>query len=525
MRGQLWLKLVLLVAMVTSLAALAGCSAAQATETGESMTLDEPFRPQYHVSVPQNWANDPNGLVFTDGEYHLYYQHNPDDVVWGPMHWGHAVSVDLVNWTHLPIALYPDELGTIFSGSAVIDHNNTAGFGEGAMVAVFTHNDNGRQMQSVASSTDNGWTWTKYAGNPVLEPPNNIRNFRDPKVFWYETAGGAGHWVMSVSAGNIILFFTSPDLLNWESSGGFGLTFGATCGVWETPDLFALPVDGGPDSRWVLAVAIGGCASAGGSGVQYFVGSFDGQTFTSDDDKDTILWADFGADFYAPQSWSEAPDGRRLWLAWMNNWTYAQNIPASTWRGAFTVPRELTLVTTPEGVRLTQQPIAELEQLRGEHWQWRDEVIEPDSDLLDEVAGETLEIVAEFALADLADADRFGFRLRTGDGEFTTVGYATKARTLYVDRAQSGDVAFNASFGAVHTATMEPLNGLIRLHILIDRSSVEVFGNDGRVVFTEQIFPAGDSLGLELFLDGQQVTLNTLDIWQLEPATFQVADR
>jgi sucrose-6-phosphate hydrolase SacC (GH32 family) len=330
---------------------------------------------------------------------------------------------------------------------------------------------------------------------------------------------------MAVSGGNIILFFTSSDLLHWETSGGFGLTFGATCGVWETPDLFPLPVDGGPDSRWVLAVAIGGCAPAGGSGMQYFVGSFDGQTFTSDDDKDTILWADFGADFYAPQSWSEEPDGRRLWLAWMNNWTYAQDIPASTWRGGFTVPRELTLVTTPEGVRLTQQPIAELQQLRGRQWQWRDEVIEPDSDLLDEVSGQTLEIVAEFAMADLADADRFGFRLRTGDGEYTTVGYATKARTLYVDRAQSGDVAFNTGFGAVHTATMEPLDGLIRLHILVDRSSVEVFGNDGRVVFTEQIFPAGDSLGLELFLDGRQVTLNTLDIWQLEPATFRVADR
>jgi fructan beta-fructosidase len=189
------------------------------------------------------------------------------------------------------------------------------------------------------------------------------------------------------------------------------------------------------------------------------------------------------------------------------------------------VPRELTLVTTPEGVRLTQQPIAELQQLRGRQWQWRDEVIEPDSDLLDEVSGQTLEIVAEFAMADLADADRFGFRLRTGDGEYTTVGYATKARTLYVDRARSGDVAFNTGFGAVHTATMEPLDGLIRLHILVDRSSVEVFGNDGRVVFTEQIFPAGDSLGLELFLDGRQVTLNTLDIWQLEPATFRVADR
>ena len=312
------------------------------------------------------------------------------------------------------------------------------------MVAVFTHNDNGRQMQSVAYSTDEGRTWTKYAGNPVLEPPANIRNFRDPKVFWYEPEGEAGYWVMAVSAGNIILFFTSPDLLNWESSGGFGLTHGATCGIWETPDLFELPVDGqesvdgGPETRWVLAVAIGGCAPAGGSGIQYFVGDFDGETFTNDNDKETTLWADLGADFYAPQSWSEAPDGRRLWLAWMNNWTYAQDIPTSTWRGSFSAPRELSLVTTPEGIRLAQQPIAELEELRGEHWEWRDEVIEPGSALLDDVDGETLEIIAEFEIKNLADSDRFGFRVRAGPDEYTTIGYGTKGRVLYVDRAAVG---------------------------------------------------------------------------------------
>lgn len=515
------LKAKVLVTAVLLAVTLAGCAARTApASSAEALLLDEPYRPQYHVSAPQDWANDPNGLVFYDGEYHLFYQHNPDDTVWGPMHWGHAVSNDLVNWTHLPIALYPDELGTIFSGSAVLDWDNTAGFGDEAMVAVFTHNDDGRQMQSVAYSTDKGRTWTKYAANPVLEPPANIRNFRDPKVFRYGEDGKGEHWVMAVSAGNIVLFYTSEDLLNWESSGGFGLTFGATCGVWETPDLFALPVDNGQELRWVLAVAIGGCAPAGGSGVQYFVGDFDGETFTSGNDKDTILWADRGADFYAPQSWSDSPDGRRIWLAWMNNWTYAQDIPTSTWRGSFTAPRELSLVTTPDGIQLAQQPVEELQQLRGEHREWRDEIIRPGSNLLSEVRGETLEIAAEFEIEDLADSDRFGIRVRTGPGEHTTVGYGTKGRTLYVDRSQSGHTEFSPAFGAVHTAKMEPVDGKVRLHILVDRSSLEVFGNNGLIAMTEQIFPAGDSLGLELFVDGAQVRLNSLDVWQLDPGTF-----
>ena len=256
--------------------------------------------------------NDPNGLVYYQGEYHLFYQYHPGSSVFGLMHWGHAVSRDLVNWQHLPIALYPDDVGAIFSGSAVIDWNDTAGFGKEAMVAVFTHDKAGRQMQSLAYSTDRGQTWTKYGANPVIEPPKNIKNFRDPKVFWYDEGGGAGHWVMAVAAGDIILFYTSPDLKNWTPSGGFGLGFGSTAGVWETPDLFKLPVDGGPESRWVLTVGLGGGAPAGGTGVQYFIGDFDGKTFTSENPKSTVLWADYGADFYAAQGWNDAPNGRHL---------------------------------------------------------------------------------------------------------------------------------------------------------------------------------------------------------------------
>lgn len=518
MSGPKLVKLILLTAVFL---ALSGCSPqANRAETGTPMNLNQSYRPQYHVTPPQKWVNDPNGLVYYAGEYHLFYQYNPDDTVWGPMHWGHAVSTDLVNWTHLPIALYPDEIGMIFSGSAVIDWNNTAGFGREAMVAVFTHDGDGRQMQSLAYSIDRGRTWAKYAHNPVIEPPNNIRNFRDPKVFWYEPDDGPGYWVMVVSAGSMVLFYTSPDLKNWATSGGFGLTFGATCGFWETPDLFELPVDGGPETRWVLAVAIGSCAPAGGSGMQYFVGDFDGRVFASENDPKTTLWADFGADFYAPQTWYGAPDSRRIWVAWMNDWSYAQNVPTATWRGGFTIPRELSLKTTPAGIRLAQQPIRELQSLRGQRLSWQNEVMMPQSDVLAGVAGETLEIVAEFQIDSLADADRFGFRVRTGGAEFTTVGYEVKGRRLFVDRTQSGAVAFHPQFAAAHTAVMEPVNGRIKIHIFVDRASVEVFGNDGLVAITDQIFPAQTSLGVSSFVDGRQVRLLSLDIYTLDTAVF-----
>jgi sucrose-6-phosphate hydrolase SacC (GH32 family) len=460
--------------------------------------------------------NDPNGLVYYDGEYHLFYQHNPDDTVWGPMHWGHAVSTDLIHWQHLPIALFPDDVGNIFSGSAVIDWENTAGFGEEAMVAIFTHENSGRQMQSLAYSTDRGRTWTKYAGNPVIQPPNNIRNFRDPKVFWYD-GEGASHWVMLVSAGSVILFYTSPDLKTWEPVGGFGPGYGATCGVWETPDLFELPVDGGPETRWVLTVAIGGCAPAGGTGVQYFVGDFDGEKFTSENSKDTVLWVDSGADFYAPQGWNNAPDGRQIWAAWMNNWSYAQDIPTSTWRGALTLPRELGLTKTPDGVRLVQEPVPELEELRDRHRSWEDVTISGESDLLAEVSGETLEIVAEFEASQAMDADRLGLRVRSGKGSYTTIGYVPKQEKLFVDRSHSGDVAFSPSFSAVHVAGLEPIDGRIRLHVFLDRSSLEVLAGDGQVSFSEQIFPDDASLGVEVFSEGGKARLARLDVYELTP--------
>ena len=515
LRRNKWL--ILIIGIVSF---LHGCGIAPLTNArSDKMPLDEPYRLQYHFTPPAKWMNDPNGLVYYAGEYHLFYQYNPDDTVWGPMHWGHAVSRDLVNWQHLPIALFPDENGTIFSGSAVIDWHNTAGFGEEAMIAIFTHDRSGRQSQSLAYSTDIGRSWTKLTGNPVLKPPSNIRNFRDPKVFWYGSPE-TGHWVMAVSGGSAILFFSSPDLKNWTPTGGFGFGYGATEGVWETPDLFPLPVDGGADTRWVLNVGVANGSPAGGSGTQYFTGSFDGETFTSENPKDTILWADFGADFYAAQSWNEISSGRRVWLGWLNNWRYATAIPTTTWRGAFTLPRELSLAATPDGIRLVQQPIPELEKLRGKPWDWQNETITPGVNLLSGLSGETLEIRAEFQITPNMDASRLGFRVWSGNGGHATIGYTTKSHTLFIDRAECGQTEFSPAFPGVHIAQMDPQDGLIRLHIFVDRASVEVFGNDGLVAVSNQIFPCARSSGIELFADGGPVQANHLTIYPLTQADF-----
>jgi len=478
---------------------------------------DRHFRPLYHFTPQANWINDPNGLVYYQGEYHLFYQYHPDSSVWGPMHWGHAVSKDLMNWQELPVALYPDENGTIFSGSAVIDWKNTAGFGKEAMVAVFTHNQKDRQVQSLAYSTDCGRTWTKYADNPVLLPPDGLRDFRDPKVFWYAENGQA-HWVMVVAAFNAIRFFTSPDLIHWTPTSIFGEAHGAHEGVWETPDLFKLPVAGTEESRWVLTAGIGHGGPGGDSGMQYFIGQFDGQAFTSENPAETILWADFGADYYAAQSWSDEPTGRRLMISWQNNWQYARVIPTTTWRGVFSLPREVTLKKTSEGVRLFQQPAAEVLTKRGECCSLQNEMVTPGTNLLGHLHGDAFEFNAVFQAND--QVEKFGFRLRVGDGEQTTIGYSIVERALYVDRLHSGESSFEKGFARVHIARMEPVDGAIHLQIFLDRSCIEVFGNDGEVTIADTIFPDAQSQGIELFAEGSEVLLYQLVVYEMMPANI-----
>jgi len=453
--------------------------------------------------------NDPNGLVFFDGEYHLFYQYHPHSTVWGPMHWGHVISTDLVHWQHLPIALYPDEQGMIFSGSAVVDVNNTAGFGENAMVAVFTYNKDYKESQNLAYSTDRGRTWAKYAGNPVIPHPAHERDFRDPKVFWHED-----HWVMSLSAGDKILFFTSPNLKHWEQSGSFGSGFGSNVGVWEMPDLFKLPLGKDGESRWVLIVGVGNGGPSGGSGTQYFIGDFNGKTFISENHRDTILWADHGSDYYAPQSWSNEPNGRRIMIGWMSNWKYAREVPSDGWRGMFSVPRELSLTLTTDGARLVHKPVHELEALRvkGQHWQ--NQTVQPGENLLAGLTGETFEIIAEFQ--DNPAVNSFGLHVRQGSGERTTVGYNSRTQEIFIDRTRSGQSAFDERFAAIHSASLEPQNGIVRLHIFMDRCSLEVFANDGIITLSDLIYPSPQSLALELFTERNEIFVRSLSVYSLQ---------
>jgi fructan beta-fructosidase len=484
------------------------------------MTDMETLRPRYHFTPPRMWMNDPNGLVYYAGEYHLFYQHNPADIVWGPMHWGHAVSRDLVHWQHLPIALYPDDNGTIFSGSAVIDWDNTAGFGAEAMVAVFTHDRPGRECQSLAYSLDRGRSWTMYSGNPVLLPPPNTRDFRDPKVFWDQANDQPGHWVMVLAAGSAIQFYSSLDLKHWELSGSFGDGYVAAGGVWETPDLFSLPIDSGSERLWVLTAGASAGGPAGGSGMRYFVGDFDGRTFTSANPKETVLWVDQGADFYAAQSWSGAPDGRHLWIGWMCNLRYAALTPTTSWRSAMTVPRELSLASTPAGIRLAQQPVTALQSLRSEARTWRDQILTPGTNLLAGLVGDPFEVIAQFRIAESGAVQRFGLRLNAAGGPATTIGYDIKAHKLTVERGVCGEPPFSEDFAGRHAAVLEPRDGVVDLHIWVDRSSVEVFGDGGLTVITDQVFPCPGGQYLELFAEGGPLRLISLEFYSLQPAEF-----
>ncbi|NWG08661.1 MAG: glycoside hydrolase family 32 protein [Chloroflexi bacterium] len=472
--------------------------------------MSNSYRPAFHFTPPANWMNDPNGMVWHNGVYHLFYQHHPHSMVWGPMHWGHAISRDLIHWQHLPIALYPDEHGMIFSGSAVVDWKNTAGFGEETLVAIFTYNKNHIETQNLAYSLDHGKTWKKYAGNPVIGYRDDLKDCRDPKVFWYED-----HWVMVLAAGKHILFYVSPDLKHWDQSGVFDCERDTGDGIYETPDLFQLPVDGSYP-RWVLTVGVAKGAYAGGSGTQYFIGNFDGRTFKPENPPETSLWMDHGADYYAPQSWNNEPNGRRLMLGWMSNWQYATLTPATSWRGAFSIIREISLKRNGDEVYLSQQPIPEMRTLRGKHTRWLEKIIEPNTNLLADIRGTSLEIIADFKL--FYNARRFGVRVRVGKQEQTTICYETEPRTLSVDRTRSGRVDFHDAFAGIHSASLLPLNDVIRLHIFVDVSSVEVFANDGLLTFTDCIFPAEESQGLELFVEGGDILLLSLDLFQLKPA-------
>ncbi|MDX1909893.1 MAG: glycoside hydrolase family 32 protein [Saprospiraceae bacterium] len=488
---------------------------------GRKGNYKEQHRPQFHFSPERAWMNDPNGLVYYAGEYHLFYQYYPDSTVWGPMHWGHAVSKNLVHWEHLPVALFPDSLGCIFSGSVVVDEQNTSGFAppghpEKPLVAIFTYHNLeweraghlDRESQGIAYSLDRGRTWSKYAGNPVLPNKGDV-DFRDPKVFWHDQSK---HWVMPLAVGQHLEIFISPDLKSWQKTSDFGEKEGAHGGVWECPDLFPLKTPDGKE-KWVLIQNIGRGAVAGGSGTQYFIGSFDGKRFKNDNPPETVLWLDYGADNYAGVTWFNAPGKRRIFIGWMSNWDdYAQTVPTERWRSAFTVPRILRLGSTNEGLRLFQEPVTELKALRKSPRMIESQSI--DGALLLPTSGVQQEFILEFDL-NATRAKEFGLILRNRLGEQVVIGYDREQQVLFVDRTQSGKTAFSSKFPARHNAPLKTGKNL-QLHILADASSVEIFAEKGRIAITELFFPNEDYTQYQLYSRNGPAQLQKATIYPLK---------
>jgi fructan beta-fructosidase len=466
----------------------------------DSTYYTEDYRPQFHFTPERNWMNDPNGLVYHQGVYHLFYQYYPDDIVWGPMHWGHAVSSDMLHWEHKPIALYPDENGFIFSGSAVVDTHNTTGFGTAdnlALVAIFTYHDiegeqagkTDFQTQGIAYSLDNGDSWTKYKDNPVIRN-TVVRDFRDPKVFWNEKEE---LWTMLLAAGDHLQIWNSPNLKEWEQVSEFGKNQGAHGGVWECPDMFPLQVDGTGETKWVLLISINPGAPNGGNGTQYFIGDFDGKTFTSDQAENR--WLDFGRDNYAGVTYNNTPNKERIFIGWMSNWDYARETPTEKWRSASTVPRTLSLSKINGQYELLNYPLKSFDKLVDAGAKAEDIIVKPN----------------EAKTIGLATKNQFEIRFKTAARDFIlsfknnradslAIALDEKNKMITFDRRNSGLTDFAANFAT--TVQKMPINNLpegeVEIRILLDASSIELFIHEGQYVMTNQIFPRDAYTVLEI---------------------------
>ena len=439
----------------------------------------EAYRPQFHFTPKTNWTNDPNGLIHYKGEFHLFFQHNPFGIDWGNMTWGHAVSPDLVHWKQLPHALHPDELGTIFSGSGVVDWNNTGGFqtGDEAVLVNFYTSAGSHApepvpfTQSIAYSNDRGRSWTKYEGNPVIG--HIVGSNRDPKVVWHEPTQ---KWVMALYLDkNDYALFGSTNLKEWTRLSDLQIP------DTECPDIFELPVDGDAENtRWVFWGAAG----------KYYVGDFDGTTFTPEGDAHR---ADYGANFYAAQTWSDIPasDGRCIQIAWMSG-SKPPNMPFNQ---QMSFPCELTLRTTSEGIRLHREPVAEIETLQVYTHAWSNIALKPGEDLLAGLTGELFDIRAEVALN---DASAVGFKIR---GEDVRYDVAEKQLT-FLERS----------------GPLVQQDGKIRLHVLVDRISIEAFGNNGELSMTSYFLPELDNADIGIYAEGGTATLVSLKVHELKSA-------
>lgn len=476
------------------------------------MANKESFRPVYHHTPAYGWMNDPNGMFYKDGLYHLYFQYNPYGSVWGNMHWGHSTSTDLMHWKFEGCAIVPDAWGAIFSGSCVVDHENTAGFGKEAVVAFYTSAKSTPwgdiQMQSMAYSLDNGKTFTKYEGNPILT--SSEKDFRDPKVFWY--APGK-HWVMILAVGQHMEIYSSVNLKEWKKESEFGAMQGAHGGVWECPDLVEIPVEGTREKKWVLICNLNPGGPFGGSAAQYFVGSFDGKKFVNESLTQT-KWMDWGKDNYATVTWNNAPDGRCIALGWMSNWQYANNVPTRQYRSANTLARDLTLYREGQELYLKSTPSVEVKKARGKKVSIpsfkvseKHEIV----NLFEEKQGAyEVEIVIQNA-----GASKIAFCLLNDKGEKVSMYYDLNRKQFVMDRSESGTVDFSKDFPAV---TVAPVNvdKELTLRLFVDRSSIEAFGEDGKFVMTNLVFPSQPYVKMCFEADKNGYAVKALNVYKLQ---------
>ena len=467
----------------------------------------ESFRPLYHFTPQYGWMNDPNGMVYKDGVYHLFYQYNPYGSMWGNMHWGHAISTDLVNWEHQPIAIAPDALGTIFSGSCVVDKDNTAGFGAGAIIAFYTSASD-RQVQSMAYSLDNGKTFKKYARNPILT--STQRDFRDPKVFWHDATD---KWIMILAVGQEMQIYSSANLKDWAYESSFGEGQGAHGGVWECPDLIELPIEGTELKKWVLICNINPGGPFGGSATQYFVGTFNGKEFVNESPSKT-KWMDWGKDHYATVTWSDAPDNRRIAIAWMSNWQYANDVPTSQYRSPNSVPRDLGLFTVGGETYLQSAPSPELQKLR-DISKKRSFKVNGTRTVKEMIPVNEGAYEIELSIKNL-HADVIGFRLYNDKGEEVDMQYDMKENRFSMDRRKSGDVGFNENFPALTWTAVESGKNELKLHLFVDKSSVEAFGDGGRFAMTNQVFPSEPYNHIDFYSKGGAYKVDSFIVYRLK---------
>lgn len=476
------------------------------------MTNKEMFRPVYHHTPVYGWMNDPNGMFYKDGVYHLYFQYNPYGSVWGNMHWGHSTSTDLMHWKFEGCAIVPDAWGAIFSGSCVVDHENTAGFGKEAVVAFYTSAKASPwgdvQSQSMAYSLDNGKTFVKYEGNPILT--SSEKDFRDPKVFWY--APGK-HWVMMLAVGQHMEIYSSVNLKEWKKESEFGAMQGAHGGVWECPDLVEIPVEGTREKKWVLICNLNPGGPFGGSAAQYFVGSFDGKKFVNESPTQT-KWMDWGKDNYATVTWNNAPDGRCIALGWMSNWQYANNVPTRQYRSANTLARDLTLYREGQELYLKSTPSVEVKKARGKKVSIPSFRVSEKHEIVnlfeDNQGAYEVEILIQNA-----GASKIAFCLLNDKGEKVSMYYDLNRKQFVMDRSESGTVDFSKDFPAV---TVAPANvdKELTLRLFVDRSSIEAFGEDGKFVMTNLAFPSQPYVKMCFEADKNGYAVKTLNVYKLQ---------